>query len=112
MIDKGKRNVLGVLIDALDYEAAVARIITAAKAAQGYSVSALAIHGVITTAFDPEHRYRLNHFDLVTPDGQGVRWAVDWLHNTKLPDRVYGPRMTLEVCDACAKEGLPVYLVR
>jgi exopolysaccharide biosynthesis WecB/TagA/CpsF family protein len=109
LIDYGKKNVLGVLIDATDYHAATERIISAAREKRGYSVSALAIHGVMTTVFDATHRRRLNQFDLVTPDGQGVRWAIDWLHRTGLPDRVYGPRLTLEVCKRCSEEGLKVF---
>jgi exopolysaccharide biosynthesis WecB/TagA/CpsF family protein len=72
-------------------------------------VSALAVHGVMTGVDDDEHRYRLNHLDLVTPDGQPVRWALNLLHGTGLPDRVYGPTLTLKVCEAAADRGLPVY---
>ncbi|MDQ4143021.1 MAG: WecB/TagA/CpsF family glycosyltransferase [Actinomycetota bacterium] len=107
--DEGKRNVLGVLVDAVDYEAAVDKIVTAARAGAGFSVSALAVHGVMTGVGDPGQRYRLNHLDLVTPDGQPVRWALNLLHRTSLSDRVYGPTLTLEVCRAAAGEGLPVY---
>ena len=109
MIDAGKKNVIGVLVDAVDYEAAVSRIIAAAQGASSYGVSALAVHGVMTGVDDDEHRYRLNTLDLVTADGQPVRWAMRWLHGTKLPDRVYGPTLTLEVCAAAAERGLPVY---
>lgn len=109
MKDLGKQNVLGVLLDAVDYEAAVSRIIKAAKAQQPYAVSALAVHGVMTGVGDPEHRYRLNHLDLVTPDGQPVRWALNLLYKTDLKDRVYGPTLTLKVLEAAAKEGLPVF---
>lgn len=109
MIDNGRVSVLGVGIDAVDYEAAVARIIAAAKADTSFSVSALAVHGVMEGVDDPQHLSRLNDFDLITPDGQPVRWAMNWLHNTELPDRVYGPRLTLEVCQAAAVENLPVY---
>ena len=42
MIDHGKQNVLGILVDALDYDAAVARIISAAHEGRGYAVTALA----------------------------------------------------------------------
>ena len=49
-------------------------------------------------------------FDLLTPDGQPVRWALNALHGVKLPDRVYGPTLTLKVCEAAAQEGLPLYL--
>jgi N-acetylglucosaminyldiphosphoundecaprenol N-acetyl-beta-D-mannosaminyltransferase len=108
--DLGKRNVIGILIDAVDYEAAVDRIINAATERRGYAVSALAVHGVMTGVQNPEHAYRLNHFDLVTPDGQPVRWALNLLHGTGLTDRVYGPRLMLGVCRAAATRGLPIYL--
>ncbi len=108
MIDRGKVSVLGVEVDAVDYDAAVARIIDAAAAGRPYGVSALAVHGVMTGVGDPEHLTRLNRLHLVTPDGQPVRWAMNWLHGVELPDRVYGPRLTLEVCRAAARDGLPV----
>jgi exopolysaccharide biosynthesis WecB/TagA/CpsF family protein len=110
MIDRGRHSVLGVNINAVDYEAAVEKIISAAKAGQPYSVSALAVHGVMTAVADDEHRYRINHTDLVVPDGQPVRWALNMLHGTKLTDRVYGPSLTLKVCEWAAKDGVPVYL--
>jgi N-acetylglucosaminyldiphosphoundecaprenol N-acetyl-beta-D-mannosaminyltransferase len=108
--DLGMRNVIGILVDAVDYEAAIDRIITAATEHRGYAVSALAVHGVMTGVRDPEHAYRLNHFDLVTPDGQPVRWALNLLHGTGLTDRVYGPRLMLGVCGAAAARRLPIYL--
>jgi N-acetylglucosaminyldiphosphoundecaprenol N-acetyl-beta-D-mannosaminyltransferase len=109
MIDHGKVSVLGVNIDAVDYEAATQRIIDAAVDRRGYAVSALAVHGVMTGVDDPEHIERLNAFDLLTPDGQPVRWAMNWMHGTKLTDRVYGPNLTLRVCEAAAAAGLSVY---
>jgi N-acetylglucosaminyldiphosphoundecaprenol N-acetyl-beta-D-mannosaminyltransferase len=110
MIDRGRHSVLGVNINAVDYKAAAEKIISAAKAEQPFSVSALAVHGVMTAVADGEHRYRINHTDLVVPDGQPVRWALNLLYGTKLTDRVYGPTLTLKVCEQAAKEGLPVYL--
>jgi len=110
MIDRGKRNILGVQVDAIDYEAAVERIAQAAHASQPMAISALAVHGVMTGALDAVHRYRLNHFDLLTPDGQPVRWALNWLHKAGLPDRVYGPTLTIKVCERAARDGLPIYL--
>jgi exopolysaccharide biosynthesis WecB/TagA/CpsF family protein len=110
MIDRGKRNILGVRIDAVDYRAAVERIIVAARARRPMAVSALAVHGVVTGVLDPTHRFRLNQFDLLTPDGQPVRWALNWLHRTCLPERVYGPTLMLQVCQRSAEEQLPIFL--
>jgi exopolysaccharide biosynthesis WecB/TagA/CpsF family protein len=109
-IDAGKKNLLGVKVDAVDYKAAVNKIITAARQHKALSVSALAVHGVMTGVLDETHRYRLNHLDLVCPDGQPVRWALNLLYKTRLPDRVCGPRLMLEVCERAAQEGLPIYL--
>ena len=68
MIDHGKKNLLGVAVDAVDYEAAVSRIIRSAKAGERCTTAALAVHGVMTGVQDLEHRYRINHLDLVVSD--------------------------------------------
>lgn len=109
MIDHGKVDVVGIRIDAVDYEGAVQRIIDAASDGRPYGVSALAVHGVMEGHDDPEHAARLNGLDLVTPDGQPVRWAMNLLHGTGLRERVYGPDLTLKVCRAAADAGLPVF---
>jgi exopolysaccharide biosynthesis WecB/TagA/CpsF family protein len=110
MIDRGRHNVLGIMVDAVDYNAAVQKIVDAGRAEQPLAVSALAVHGVMTGVLDGEHRYRLNKLDVIVPDGQPVRWALNRLHGTKLPDRVYGPTLMLKTCERAAEEGLPIFL--
>jgi exopolysaccharide biosynthesis WecB/TagA/CpsF family protein len=110
MIAQGKRSVLGVLVDVVDYEAATAQIMEAARERRPYAVTALAVHGVMTGVQDPPHNARLNSFDLVTPDGQPVRGALNLLYRAGLTDRVYGPTLTLKVIEQAAAEGLPIYL--
>jgi N-acetylglucosaminyldiphosphoundecaprenol N-acetyl-beta-D-mannosaminyltransferase len=109
MLFQGKFNVLGVLVDAVDYDGAVERVMLAATETRGFAVSALAVHGVMTGVMDPEHRHRLNSLDMVTPDGQPVRWALNLLHGLHLSERVYGPSLTLEICAAAAERGIPVF---
>lgn len=110
MIDRGKHNLLGVLIDAVDYEGAIDRIYAAARDGRPFAVSALAVHGIMTGYTDAEHRARLNMFDLITPDGQPVRWALNLLYRARLPDRVYGPNMMLLTCAMAEREGWSIYL--
>lgn len=110
MIDRGKRDVLGVGVDVIDYAAALQRIMAAAQEKRALGVSALAVHGVMTGALDKEQLYRLRRLDLVVPDGQPVRWALWLLHGEKLRDRVYGPELTARVCAQAAALGLSVYL--
>ncbi|MGH7541966.1 MAG: WecB/TagA/CpsF family glycosyltransferase [Gemmatimonadota bacterium] len=110
MIDRGKHNVLGIMVDAVDYEAAAGKILAAATDRRPFAASALAVHGVMTGVQDPEHGYRLNRLDLVVPDGQPVRWALNLLHRTGLADRVYGPTLMAKVCAAAARDDIPIYL--
>jgi exopolysaccharide biosynthesis WecB/TagA/CpsF family protein len=84
-------------------------VLGAAHARESLTVSALAVHGVMTGVHDPQHRYRLNQIDVVTPDGQPVRWALNLLHGTKLKDRVYGPALTGMLLERSAEEGIPVF---
>jgi len=110
MIDLGKKNILGVGVNAIDYQAALIDILEAARSAQSFTVSALAVHGIMTGVHDPTHRYRLNHLNMVVPDGQPVRWALNWLYGVGLPDRVYGPTLMLKLCQRAAQEGLSIFL--
>lgn len=110
MIDRGRQNVLGILVDAVDYEAALERVIAAARARVPLAATALAVHGVMCGVLDAKQRYRLNHLGLVAPDGQPVRWALNLLHRTRLRERVYGPELMLRICQRAADEGLPIFL--
>lgn len=110
MIDQGKHNLLGINISVVDYEGAVERVMAAAHAGDPLAVSALAVHGLMTGALDAQHKYRLNQFDLLCPDGQPVRWALNWLHGKRLPDRVYGPNLMLKLCERAAADGTPIFL--
>ncbi len=105
-----KRNVLGVLVDAVTPQDAANAIIAAARDRRRLTVSALAVHGVMTGVLDPEQRYRLNHLDLVVPDGQPVRWALNLLHGSRLAERVCGPDLMFDVCTRAAEHGLSIYL--
>lgn len=110
MLNLGKKNVLGILIDAVDYQAAISFVFERARQKRAARISALAVHGVMTGVLDPEHKFRLNSFDLIVPDGQPIRWVMNWLYGTRLSDRVYGPALMLKICERAAAEGAPIYL--
>jgi N-acetylglucosaminyldiphosphoundecaprenol N-acetyl-beta-D-mannosaminyltransferase len=108
--DAGKRSVLGVLVDAIDYDAAIAKVLAAAREPHPLSLTALAVHGVMTAVHDPPHNARLSAIDVVAPDGQPVRWALNLLHGIGLRDWVSGPELVLRILARMAGEGLPIYL--
>lgn len=105
-----RRNLLGTRVTLCDYESAAAAILAAARERRAFGVAAQPVHGITTAWLDPEYRAVLNDLELVTPDGQPVRWALNRLHGAGLRDRVYGPFLTLEVCAGAAREDLPVFL--
>ena len=103
-------DLLGVGVSAVDYDSAAAQIIEAAERHRHYAAAALAVHGVMTGVQDCEHRYRLRSIDMVCPDGQPVRWALNLLYRCGLTDRVYGPRLMLRLCEIAAQRGLSIFL--
>ena len=103
-------EVLGVNVSRVDYETAVATIIDAAKARRSFGATALAVHGVMEAYRDFTFARTLNQMDLITPDGQPVRWALNLLGARELKDRVYGPTLMLKVCERAAANELPIFL--
>ena len=97
---------LGVMVDAIDYRDVSERVLAAARERQPLAVSALAVHGVMTGVLDRRQRYRLNHLDVVTPDGQPVRLALNLLHRARLADQVRGTTMTLHVLAGAEREEI------
>jgi N-acetylglucosaminyldiphosphoundecaprenol N-acetyl-beta-D-mannosaminyltransferase len=98
------------MVDPVDYQAVVEETMVAAREGREFAVSPLAVHGVMTGVLNSEYRYRLNHLDMVTPDGQPVRWGMNLLYRAGLHDRVYGPVLMMHLCRAAASQGIPIYL--
>ena len=101
--------VLGVNVSRVDYDTAVAAIIDAAKRGLSFGATALAVHGVMEAHRDPAFAALVNRLHLITPDGQPVRWALNLLGASELKDRVYGPTLTLRICEQAAVEGLQCF---
>lgn len=110
MIDEGRRNILGINVSVVNYATVVSKVLAACRTPQAFTVSALAVHGVTEGARDANHGYRLNHIDILAPDGQPVRWALNWIYKVKLKERVYGPELMLRICKAAANEQIPIFL--
>jgi exopolysaccharide biosynthesis WecB/TagA/CpsF family protein len=101
--------VAGVLVSRTTYVDAVQTLIEAARQRVPLVAAATSVHGLTLGAIDPEFGRMLNSFDLVTPDGQPVRWALNLLHGARLKERVYGPTLMQRTCEAAARAGVSVY---
>lgn len=93
-----------------DYRKASEKIIANARQHNSFGVSALAVHGLIETVKSPAFRSMVNKLDMVVPDGQPIRWALNSFYKAGLEDRVTGPILTKYVLARAAEEKLSVYL--
>jgi exopolysaccharide biosynthesis WecB/TagA/CpsF family protein len=105
-----RHDVLGVGVSATRYDEAADFILRAAKQRMPALVDHLSLHGLALARRDPSFRAALEAFDLVAPDGQPVRWALNRLHGAGLTDRVYGPALMERLCELAARERLGIYL--
>lgn len=105
-----KHDIFGVHVSATTYEQLVPRLIDAAKGRQSAIADFMPVHGLVTAATETPFRRMINQFDVVAPDGQPVRWALNYFHKTGLDDRVYGPELTWRICRAAAEEGVGLFL--
>ncbi len=105
-----KVELFGVEVSPTTYAEVVESAIAAARHRQSAVIACHAAHAIVTAANDAKLRLKVNRFEMVTPDGQPVRWALNWLHGARLCERVYGPELMLRLCDAAAQEKVGIYL--
>lgn len=65
------------------------------------------VHMVMEAFDSPEFGQVLEEADLVCPDGMPLVWSLRRLANPR-QTRVYGPDLTLHVCTAAQRTGIPV----
>lgn len=105
-----KCSLFGIDYSVTDYDEASGVIVEHGKQNKSFGVSALAVHGLMTAYHNATLKEKVNKLDLVVPDGQPVRWALNGIHRVGLADRVYGPELTLWVLRKSNESDLKVYL--
>ncbi len=73
-------------------------------------MTALAVHGVIEAASDPEMGEAIEKFDVVTPDGQPVRAVLNLCSIAQVWSMGSGSTLMLRLCESAAEAGVGVYL--
>lgn len=105
-----KRNLFSINYSLVDYNSASDILVAQAVQRNSFGLSALAVHGLVESVWNKELNQQVNKIDMVVPDGQPVRWALNHFYRAKLKDRVYGPTLTLYVLEKASKKNLKVYL--
>ncbi len=96
-------------VDVTSYPDAAGRVVNWASQGLSRYVCAANVHMVMETHDDVAFKTVVNNADLVTPDGVPLVWALKLLG---VPDatRVYGPDLTLHVCQLAAEQSIPIGL--
>ena len=106
-----RSNLFGISFTVTNYEDLTSHIfqrILSGEPLSG-SVAALAVHGLMEAYNDPLLRSQINSFDWVVPDGQPVRWALNYFDSLQLKKRVYGPDLMLHLLEQAAATGVSVF---
>lgn len=105
-----KRSLFGIDVALVNYGLASDTIIENAVRNKSFGVSAIAVHGLVSAVRCKELGRLVNKIDMIVPDGQPVRWALNSFHSVDLKDRVYGPTLMLHVLKKAEKHNLNIYL--
>ena len=102
-------NILGVEIDALDMERTILTIESLISSRQQGYICCVAAHSLMDCRRDPKLRRILNASRLTTPDGMSLVWLLR-LSGHRHVERVYGPDLMLDVCQASTLSGYRHFL--
>jgi N-acetylglucosaminyldiphosphoundecaprenol N-acetyl-beta-D-mannosaminyltransferase len=102
-------SIVGIRVDATDYGAATDQIADWANNQESRYVTASSVNNVVQALDSPSFRDVMNAADMVTPDGMPLVWAAHAL-GVQDASRVYGPELTLHVCERAARDGIPIGL--
>jgi len=105
-----KYPTLGVDVSATTYQELTDTLILAATQRQPAIVDFLPVSNLAAAADDATFRAKRNAFDLVCPDGQPIRWCLNYFHGLNLRSTVCGTFATLHLCERAATRGIGVYL--
>lgn len=103
------RRILKMRVDATSYVDATQLILNWAAHREHRYVCAANVHMAMEVYDSDKFAGVVNHADLVTPDGMPLVWALRWLGISNA-ERVYGPTLTLRVCEAATKQQIPIGL--
>lgn len=102
-------SIVGTFVETSDPEECCRQIIRWSTEGSARRVHAANVHMVMEGVDDPAFQEVTNTADLVAPDGMPLVWALKLLGHPEAT-RVYGPTLTLHVCEAAAREGVPIGL--
>jgi N-acetylglucosaminyldiphosphoundecaprenol N-acetyl-beta-D-mannosaminyltransferase len=101
------RRILGTRVDATSYAQACDEILRWARLRESRYVCVATVNNIIEAHDNSDYAVIMEGADLITPDGMPLVWGLRLL-GVPGQARVYGPDLTLAVCELVAERGVPV----
>jgi len=111
MVFIGKYKILRTKITACDYEFILNEVRGSIKKKKILLVSPSTTHMLVKAYFDKNIRKVMDNFDYVVPDSFWLTKSINFLYGKYLAQRVYGPRLMLEICDLASKNEYKIFLL-
>ncbi len=101
-------RVLGIRIDALGWNEAIARLLGWARHNESRYVTICNAHVVVTASQDKAYHAVIESSDMATPDGAPVAWMLR-RQGFAGQQRINGPDLTWALARSCEAEGVSVF---
>ena len=104
-----RQNVIGIQIDILDWQTALARISDWSRQRESRYVCICNVHSIVTASTDPDFGRVVESADMATPDGAPVAWLMRKL-GAKEQSRINGPDLMWKYCKLAAQNSESIFL--
>jgi N-acetylglucosaminyldiphosphoundecaprenol N-acetyl-beta-D-mannosaminyltransferase len=109
MFERQTAPVLGAMIDVVDWDAALERLMIWARGRESRYVCICNVHSVVTALQDAEFGRVVNEADMATPDGAPVAWMMHRMRHAG-QQRINGPDLMWRYCEQAQSRAEPIFL--
>lgn len=109
-MQRNRADILGSLVDEVDYDQAMKAITAFVAGRQGALIITANAEIIYQASEMPEYREMINQAELVTPDGIGTVWAGRHL-GYSFRERVTGIDLIFKICAEAIYRGWSLYLL-
>lgn len=109
-MQRHRADILGCLVDEVDYEQAMHAISAFVASRQGAHVITANAEIIYQASVMPEFQQIINRAELVTPDGIGTVWAGRYL-GYGFPERVTGIDLISRICSEAVPKGWSLFFL-
>lgn len=106
----GKFKIIDNYITACDYNFLLKKVDEAIKDKKMLLISPIASHTLVKAHYDSNLKEILDNFDYLVPDSQWVKRSIWFLYGERLKERVYGPKLMLEICQLAQEKNWKIFL--